>query len=423
MISRTRIPLLLLSAVLLALGACSDGGPADPRGNSFDFTGSDTASLQAGPTDRDMDFRDELRAGTFTVCKVAEGSDQMFTFTTVAEGPGVETAVIYEPEITLGDGECADVYEAPTVAGSDQVTITEDLPDGWQVDRVGIWSLDVVGGEDQITFHELPAGTTEVSGAISAGKLGCVVIFYNSEIPEECTGEIGDYVWNDVENKGIQDEFEEGIPGVTVQLKDATGAVIDTDVTDADGYYLFTGLCAGDYTVCVDETTVPEGWMQTDTDVGEDDCIDNDPNPTTVTLTEDDSSNLCVDFGYMAPPNDVGAGTPGYWHKPENWPVDSIEIGGVTYSKEEATALIDAPVRGDKTLNMFAQLCATKLNLIIGTDPSCIEDTVSDADAWMADHPVESGVRANSEAWDVGGPVHYTLDQYNNGHLCAPHRD
>ena len=32
-------------------------------------------------------------------------------------------------------------------------------------------------------------------------------------------------------------------------------------------------------------------------------------------------------------------------------------------------------------------------------------------------------VKANSDAWDVGEPLYLMLDDYNNGYLCAPHRD
>ena len=148
--------------MVLAIGACSDGGPADPQG-SFEFQATDGPSLDLGPTDKDNEFLPHLKAGYFTVCKVAEGSTQMFTFQTVAEGTGVATAPIYVPEVMLGDGDCADVYQAPSGSGlgPDLVTITEVVPDGWNVDRVFIWSLDeLADGSFETTWHELPAGTT-----------------------------------------------------------------------------------------------------------------------------------------------------------------------------------------------------------------------------------------------------------------------
>ncbi|MBK7227138.1 MAG: hypothetical protein IPH96_17645 [Saprospiraceae bacterium] len=57
---------------------------------------------------------------------------------------------------------------------------------------------------------------------------------------------IGDYVWRDTDGDGIQDPTESGINGVTVVLKDATGATVATTVTAANpttgtaGYYNFS---------------------------------------------------------------------------------------------------------------------------------------------------------------------------------------
>ena len=73
------------------------------------------------------------------------------------------------------------------------------------------------------------------------------------------------------------------------------------------------------------------------------------------------------------------------------------------------------------TYQMFQQLVATKLNLIRGTASGCLGTTVQDADDWMVDHPVGSGVTGNSDAWTIGEPLKDTLDDYNNGRLCAPH--
>lgn len=44
---------------------------------------------------------------------------------------------------------------------------------------------------------------------------------------------VGDYVWLDVDRDGIQDSAEPAIPGVTVTLTDATGAVVATTTTNA----------------------------------------------------------------------------------------------------------------------------------------------------------------------------------------------
>lgn len=124
------------------------------------------------------------------------------------------------------------------------------------------------------------------------------------------------------------------------------------------------------------------------------------------------------------PPEQPGAGTPGYWmNHPDAWPVDEITIGGVVYPKAEAIDIMKDPVKGDKTYTMFPALVAAKLNVLIGNDASCIAGTIAAADAWMAQYPVGSGVAGSSSAWKAGEPLYEYLDDYNNGLLCAPSRD
>lgn len=119
-----------------------------------------------------------------------------------------------------------------------------------------------------------------------------------------------------------------------------------------------------------------------------------------------------------------GTGTPGYWkNHPEAWPVDNIIIGEKMYTKAEAIAIIAAPVKGDKIYTMFPALVSAKLNVLIGNSDSCIAGTIDAADAWMKNNLVGSKVTGSSPAWKIGEPLYIMLDNYNNGLLCAPHRD
>ena len=125
------------------------------------------------------------------------------------------------------------------------------------------------------------------------------------------------------------------------------------------------------------------------------------------------------------PPVGVGTGTQGYWKNHlEAWPLDPITVGGVTRSAADAANLMRRPPKGDKTWSMYRQLTAAVLNVANGTDDSCIAGVIADADQWLIDNPLGSGVKAGSSAWkDSGDALHETLDAYNNGELCAPHRD
>lgn len=118
-----------------------------------------------------------------------------------------------------------------------------------------------------------------------------------------------------------------------------------------------------------------------------------------------------------------GTGTPGYWkNHPEAWPVDSIIIGEDTYTKSKAIQLMGMP-DGDKSYTMFRGYVAAFLNVQIGNESSCIASELTAAYNWLDIHEPGSKVKASSAAWKVGEPIYTTLDNYNNGLLCAPHRD
>lgn len=115
---------------------------------------------------------------------------------------------------------------------------------------------------------------------------------------------IGNYVWLDLDMDGTQDANESGIPNVTVNLLDATNAVLSTTVTGPNGEYLFPGLLPGSpFTVQVDDTTLPPGLIQT-FDEG-DGLGATDHLSAPITLLPDEE-HLTADFGYAVPPGSIG---------------------------------------------------------------------------------------------------------------------
>lgn len=60
--------------------------------------------------------------------------------------------------------------------------------------------------------------------------------------------EIGNRVWKDTNNNGVQDPGEPGIAGVQVRLFNSSNVVIGTAVTDANGEYYFVGSTVADPT-------------------------------------------------------------------------------------------------------------------------------------------------------------------------------
>ncbi|PCF52832.1 hypothetical protein CD148_01665 [Staphylococcus delphini] len=113
--------------------------------------------------------------------------------------------------------------------------------------------------------------------------------------PKPATYELGDYVWIDYNNDGIQNKGEAPVAGVKVTLTKPNGETLET-VTDKDGKYLFTGLENGEYTVKFSE--LPEGYEPTKTQVG-DDKLDSNGLESKVTI--DNANNYSVDLGIVKP--------------------------------------------------------------------------------------------------------------------------
>ena len=124
----------------------------------------------------------------------------------------------------------------------------------------------------------------------------------SSNVPIEVgDAAIGNYVWLDENNDGVQDAGERGIPNVTIMLTEAGGAMYQT-VTDADGKYLFPSLPAGTYTVKVNGTNFVaggslDGFTQTTLVPGDADFGNKDDAAYVIALALGDE-NLTADFGY-----------------------------------------------------------------------------------------------------------------------------
>ncbi|NJH96703.1 SdrD B-like domain-containing protein, partial [Staphylococcus agnetis] len=110
------------------------------------------------------------------------------------------------------------------------------------------------------------------------------------------TYSIGDYVWEDTNQNGIQDAGEAPIPGVVVTLRDSNGYVVKTGVTDKYGNYLFSGLNNGSYIV---DFVTPDGYVPTVEKAGTDTTDDSDG--TSVPVTIDGADNFTIDSGFYKP--------------------------------------------------------------------------------------------------------------------------
>jgi len=236
-------------------------------------------------------------------------------------------------------------------------------------------------------------------------------------------GTVCGFVFNDLNHDGIQEAGEPGLDGVPVTIADSTTEVIL--YTNSSGFYSTSSFPIGD-TVQI-TTPPPTGYQVSPTpscdafSVCNGGTLQNAVSVITTTVT-DTSTN----FGFFQnTASNPGTGTIGYWkNHPEAWPVSTITIAGHTYNVSQAIWWFNN-VSKDKTTMMFAQLVAAELNVKLGNDGSCINPTIAAADAWLTQHPLGSNVAGSSDAWSGGGhgqQLEQALDAYNNGLLCAPHR-
>ncbi len=240
-------------------------------------------------------------------------------------------------------------------------------------------------------------------------------------------------IFNDVNGNGLQDGGETGIEGVKVfvcQICDYAGA--DTiQVESGPGGFFEVLVPPGATTISV---LIPTETQASPPNVENNVYDANDSDGTSTgtgfSATTVEANGLSTDFGFVPPQvQQPGTGTPGYWkNHPEAWPVSNITVGGYPYTRDEAISWLKK-VGKDKTTTMFSSLVSAMLNVLIvvnnvHNDASCVSSTIVAANAWMMTYgPVGSNVPGSSDAWATGEPLHQQMDNYNNGRLCAPHRN
>jgi uncharacterized repeat protein (TIGR01451 family) len=321
---------------------------------TFDYDGLATPhaaslSLALGQTNLDIDF------GYVHRCAVGD-----FVWYDV-NGDGVQDSG--EPglsgvTVTLIDGNGVEV--ASTTTDGDGYYYFDWLRPGTY--SVVVDAGDLPAGIDNPTFDYDGVGTPHIAVVtLAAGEINTQVDFGYTAI-----GEVGDRVWNDVNGDGVQDAGEVGLEGVTVTLKDANGTTVATTQTGADGLYLFGGLPAGTYTVCVDASTLPAGLNMPTYDL---DGISTAHMATfTLGLAE---SKLDVDFGYMSSARVSISGTV-YFDANADGILDSGEPGlaGVTVTLKDAQGnVVATTTTASDGSYAFTDLLAGNYT-VVETDPA-----------------------------------------------------
>jgi uncharacterized repeat protein (TIGR01451 family) len=142
-------------------------------------------------------------------------------------------------------------------------------------------ATELMAGIYQVTERNLPgynglfSGDCGVDGQVTL-SLGAVkrCVLTNDDF----FASLGDRVWYDANENGVQDAGEGGVAGVTVTLLTDTGRVVTTTQTGPDGRYHFARLLPGGYIVV---WTPPINHLFTQPSIGGDATLDSDADPFT----------------------------------------------------------------------------------------------------------------------------------------------
>ena len=205
-------------------------------------------------------------------------------------------------------------------------------------------------------------------------------------------------VYRDDSRNGDQDGTEPGYSGVTVQLLDASGNVVATTTTDANGTYSFSKLPDGTYSVKV----VKDGELA-DTEQTEDPDATKDNASEPVTLGEDNPTKDHIDFGYVpdysihglvyrdGDRNEThGATEKGYANQTvELRDKDGKVVATTTTDANGAYSFSKLPA-GDYTVKVVKDGALTDLDQT--EDPDSTKDSVSGVISLSNDHRTETDV-------------------------------
>jgi|GEM_PF-2590285 len=194
---------------------------------------------------------------------------------------------------------------------------------------------------------------------------------------------IGNLVWFDANQNGLQDSDEKGVKGIIVTLFDGAGNRLKTTYTNYSGYYVFYHLKPGTYTI--EFTGIPSGYTFTTPEVGTSEVIDSNSDTSgrvnEISLT---SSDFNIDVGiHLATPNDESTAKPTIPQLPDGglcseyvYAVDDYVIGN--YNE---IAHIDV-LENDKISEYYER---TRLHLIDEDDQAVDILEVNNEGTWLVE--------------------------------------
>ena len=412
-----------------------NGGEAGYPEQTVQLLDKDGAVIKTTKTDANGTYSfDNLPDGTYSVKVVKDGA---LTDLEQTEDPDATKDSASEP-ITLDEdnptkknvnfGYVPDYFIKGTIYRdgnrSGALDAGEKLYEGVTVNLVDadgtVVATTTTDADGTYSFDKLPAGTYSVT-VVQDGPIAGLEqtgdpdatkdnasepITLNNDNPSTTDvnfGYIADNslsgtVYRDDSRNGDQDGTEPGYSGVTVQLLDASGNVVATTTTDANGRYSFSKLPDGTYSVKV----VKDGELA-DTEQTEDPDATKDNASEPVTLGEDNPTKDHIDFGYVpdysihglvyrdGDRNEThGAGEKGYANQTvELRDKDGKVVATTTTDANGAYSFSKLPA-GDYTVKVVKDGALTDLDQT--EDPDSTKDSASGVISLGNDHRTQTDV-------------------------------
>lgn len=228
---------------------------------------------------------------------------------------------------------------------------------------------------------------------------------------------IGDKVWFDTDEDGVQDSGENGVQGVTVKLYACDNTFVSSTVTDANGNYSFTNLTPGDYYVKFEPASTYSFTRQNES---EDDTRDSDPNASTgktgCTTLSPGENDTKWDAGLINTPVPEGELGDKVWLDTDFDGIQDVGeagVSGVTVKLYDCNNSFISTTTTDAQGNYFFRNLAPGSYYIEFTLPNGYVFTQKDAgpdDAADSDADVTTGKTACVNVDDDANKINYKVD-------------
>lgn len=266
------------------------GTPSDAQGNSFGGTTTDTDDAMVDMVNPGIQVvKTANNAADGTVEYIKAGDPVTYTYTVTNTG---DTPL---GSVGVNDNKCVPALYASGDTNPNNTLL--DLTETW------IFTCTATISINTTNVATVTGTPTDGNGVPLAG---IPPVQDEDDAVVQLGGSIGDLVWWDINDNGVQGAGEPGIPGVEVKL---SGPVNQTTTTDANGIYTFSNLPPGSYTVSIPAAEFGAGgtlenWTGSPQNVPPDDTKDSDADPVTqianVVLLQG-QNDPTIDFGFDLP--------------------------------------------------------------------------------------------------------------------------